>query len=305
MKTPARLGFYVLGLAAAFGAALGVGALVGPTGSQPASEHADMKSGGHGDMKSGAHDEMAGMAHELPGGLSISADGYTLRPAADTLPAGRESTFRFTITNSDGRPVTAFTRTHEKLLHLIIVRRDTSGFQHLHPTLGPDGVWSVPLRLPNAGDYRVFADFAPSTKDPITLGADLHAAGAYRPVPLPEPSSTATVDGYTVTVDGDLKAGASSMLTLSIERNGRPVTDLQPYLGAYGHLVALRHGDLAYLHVHPDGEPGDGHTRPGPRIRFHAEVPTAGSYRLYLDFRHGGAVHTAEFTMTAGGHDHQ
>jgi hypothetical protein len=85
-----------------------------------------------------------------------------------------------------------------------------------------------------------------------------------------------------------------------VSKDGRPVTDLQPYLGAYGHLVALRDGDLAYLHVHPDGTPGDGRTAAGPEIVFHAEVPSAGSYRLYLDFQHAGVVRTAEFTAIAG-----
>jgi hypothetical protein len=28
-------------------------------------------------------------------------------------------------------------------------------------------------------------------------------------------------------------------------------------------------------------------------------VPSAGTYRLYLDFSHDGAVHTAAFTATA------
>ena len=90
------------------------------------------------------------------------------------------------------------------------------------------------------------------------------------------------------------------MLTVSVSRDGRPVTDLQPYLGAYGHLVALREGDLAYLHVHPDGEPGDGRTAAGPEVAFHVEAPSDGAYRLFLDFRHGDEVRTAEFTMTAG-----
>ena len=83
-------------------------------------------------------------------------------------------------------------------------------------------------------------------------------------------------------------------------RDGEPVTDLQPYLEAYGHLVALRAGDLAYLHVHPDGAPGDGTTPSGPDITFYAEVPSAGAYRLYLDFQHGDEVRTAAFTAVAG-----
>jgi hypothetical protein len=86
-------------------------------------------------------------------------------------------------------------------------------------------------------------------------------------------------------------------VTLTVNRDGVPVTDLQPYLAAYGHLVALREGDLAYLHVHPDGSPGDGVTPAGPQIEFVAEVPTAGGYRLFLDFQHGGVVRTAEFTV--------
>jgi hypothetical protein len=94
-----------------------------------------------------------------------------------------------------------------------------------------------------------------------------------------------SVDGYTVTLAGTLKAGTEGELRLTVSHGGRPVTDLQPYLGAYGHLVALRAGDAT--------------TRPGPDITFHAHVPSAGTYRLYLDFQHAGKVHTAEFAMAA------
>jgi hypothetical protein len=89
-------------------------------------------------------------------------------------------------------------------------------------------------------------------------------------------------------------------LALTVTKDGVPVTDLDRYLAAYGHLVALRAGDLAYLHVHPAGEPGDGTTSAGPSITFYADVPTAGDYRLYLDFQHRGAVRTAGFTVHAG-----
>lgn len=181
-----------------------------------------------------------------------------------------------------------------------MVRRDLAGFQHVHPRLAADGTWSIPLAVPAPGQYRVFADFQPVGHDGLTLGADVPAPGDYRPVPLPAAARTATVDGYTVTLGGELTPGASSRLTLSVSKDGRPVTDLQPYLGAYGHLVALRDGDLAYLHVHPDGEPGDGRTQAGPEVVFHAEVPSTGAYRLYLDFQHDGKVRTAEFTAVAG-----
>jgi hypothetical protein len=233
----------------------------------------------------------------LPGGLASSEDGYTFTIADPTPEAGR---FSFTITGPDGKPVTAFDVEHEKKLHLIVVRRDTAGFRHVHPEPAPDGSWSVPLSLPAAGSYRAFADFAPTGGKPMTLGADLSVAGNYQPATYP-PSRTAQVDGYTVQLAGDLTAGKTSPLTLSVFRDGAPVTDLQPYLGAYGHLVALRGGDLAYLHVHPEGEPGDGKTPAGPQVNFAAEVPSTGTYRLFLDFKHGGVVRTAEFTLATAG----
>ena len=156
-----------------------------------------------------------------------------------------------------------------------------------------------------AGDFRVFADFQRKGEDEgHTLGADVPVSGAYTATPLPRAALTAAVGEYRVTLSGKLTPGTTSKLTLSVDKGGVPVTDLQPYLAAYGHLIALRQGDLAYLHVHPDGEPGDGTTRPGPNIVFYAEVPTAGTYRLYLDFKHGDVVRTAEFTAVAGGHGH-
>lgn len=55
------------------------------------------------------------------------------------------------------------------------------------------------------------------------------------------------------------------------------------------------------LHVHPNGEPGDGRTDSGPEISFTATAPSVGAYRLFLDFQHQGEVRTAAFTVHAGG----
>ncbi|MFC7586474.1 hypothetical protein ACFQYP_24085 [Nonomuraea antimicrobica] len=230
----------------------------------------------------------------------MSENGYTLNPLTTTIKPGEPADFRFTVSGPDGEPVTGYQVEHDKKLHFIVVSRDLESFLHLHPEMTPDGVWSVGLTLPEAGPYRAFADFTPTGGSALTLGADLAVAGDYRPEALPGETRTATVDDYTVTLDGDLTPGQSSRLTLKVSKDGEPVTDLQPYLGAYGHLVALRAGDLAYLHVHPDGEPGDGKTKAGPEVVFFAEVPSTGDYRLFLDFQHDGEVRTASFTLGAG-----
>lgn len=295
MSTAVKLTAFIGGLAVAFAAAAGLGYAAGPDAERidAVDEH-----GSDHDMTTTSNTAATGA--EDPPGLAMSRDGYSLQLADGIVPAAPDASISFTIRDEDGRPVTGYETTHDKDLHLIAVRRDTAGFQHVHPSLDADGTWSVPLDLSLAGEWRVFADFAPAGHDALTLGADLSVAGEYDPLPLPEPRTTASVDGYDVTLDGGLVPGTSSKLTLTVSRDGRPVTDLEPYLAAYGHLVALRDGDLAYLHVHPDGEPGDGRTEPGPDITFYATTPTAGSYRLFLDFKHNGRVRTAAFTVEAG-----
>ncbi|MFI7279991.1 hypothetical protein ACIBOV_06960 [Micromonospora chersina] len=296
MNTATKLSGFALGLAAVFGTAYGVGHAAGPVAPAAETRH-DATDAGHdsagADHGDGGHGATA-TAH-LPGGLLVSERGYTLQPV--TAPAGE---FAFRITGPDGRPVTRYDVAHDKRMHLIVARRDLSGFRHVHPELAADGTWRVASPLAGPGVWRAFADFTPTGGEPLTLGVDVTVPGALDARPLPAPATSTTVDGYTVTLTGTPEPGRTSQLTLSVSRDGRPVTDLQPYLGAYGHLVALRQGDLAYLHVHPEGAPGDGRTPAGPAVTFAAEVPSAGTYRLYLDFRHGDAVHTAEFTVVAG-----
>jgi hypothetical protein len=293
MNTPLKLAGFALGLVAVFGAAVGVGNAVGPVGST-----ADTAAG-H-DMQADAPHEAAGTGALPAKGLLVSQDGYTFDLATDQLPAGPAAPVAFRILGPDGSAVTAFDESHDEDLHLIAVRRDLAGFQHVHPTLATDGTWTIPLAL-TPGTWRLFADFVPAADgENRTLGADLAVPGQYDPAPVPVESRTAEVDGYTVTLDGDLVPGEESDLTFQVSVGGRPVTDLQPYLGAYGHLVVLRAGDLAYLHVHPAGEPGDGATEPGPDVTFSSTAPSSGTYRLFLDFRHGDAVHTAAFTVEAG-----
>jgi hypothetical protein len=296
MKTGVKITAFTAAVAAAFTAAYGVGAATGPLASDPEpAAHAEHNPPAPDRSTSGHR----GHAGTTPAGLQISQDGYTLDLKTPRITAGEKDELRFAIRDHEGRQVTTYRREHGKELHLILASRDLLTYRHLHPTRAADGTWSTPVTLPAAGTYRLFADFTPATEDApdLTLGADLAASGTYKTTALPEPAATTTVDDYTVTLDGGLRPGKATELTLTINRDGRPVTDLQPYLGAYGHLVALRSGDLAYLHVHPNGEPGDGTTKPGPAISFTATAPSVGTYRLFLDFQHQGAVRTAAFTV--------
>ena len=308
MNTPTKIAAFAAGLVAVFGAAVGVGSAVGPVGpadpDQPAGTSQGTGTPGHG---TGGHGDEAGAApppgpaaaEHVPGGLQITEDGYTLALTEDIAPAGPATPLSFSVLGPDGAPVTRYETAHDEDLHLVAVRRDLTGYQHVHPQLGADGVWRTPLAL-EPGSWRLFADFtAAADGEGRVLGADLAVPGAFEPQPLPAPATVSEVDGYTVVLGGELTPGEESELTLSVSRDGVPVTDLEPYLGAYGHLVALRDGDLAYLHVHPADEDG-ARPSPGPQVRFATTAPSAGTFRLFLDFKHDGQVRTAEFTVPAG-----
>ncbi|GAA1144219.1 hypothetical protein GCM10009630_48380 [Kribbella jejuensis] len=291
-----RLGAFAGAVALAFGAAFGIGSAIEPIAAADGSSAA-AGTQPHGEGMGGMQGHAAG--GQLPG-LAVSDSGYTFAPVQTFFTSGTRTELRFTIEGPDGKPVTQYTKTHEKDLHLIVVRRDLSGFHHVHPTMAPDGTWSIPFTFTAGGTWRLYTDFQPAGHDAtITLGTDVNVTGMYVPVPVADPTSVYSFDGYDVTLQGTPVAGKESELTFKVSKNGKPVTDLQPYLGAFGHLVSLRGGDLAYLHNHPaeHAEPG---SKGGPEITFGTTFPTAGTYSLFLDFQHAGAVHTAEFTVKVG-----
>ncbi|MGA9749650.1 MAG: hypothetical protein WBQ50_19530 [Nocardioides sp.] len=301
MSVTVKLLGFLAALTVVFASAVGIGRAVGPV---------ELSAAGHGDMDEVTQDEVdgtdgvAGMedmdmpgTSDIPKGLMVSQDGFTFRLESTKTSPGRGVPVSFTIEGPDGEPVTAYDVEHEQDLHLIAVRRDFTGFQHVHPEMDPDGTWSTDLDL-TPGAWRLFADFKATGAEALTLGNDFAVPGRFDPAEASTAdSTTATVDDYTVTLEGDLEAGAEAELTLTVTRDGESVTDLEPYLGAYGHLVALRAGDLAYLHVHPEGSPDDGKTQPGPEVVFFAQVPSPDRYHLFLDFRHEGVVRTAAFTL--------
>ena len=262
---------------------------------------------------SSATSDMPGMVEmqAVPGnGLTDTAAGYTL--AVHTPPATTAtSSPRFVIIHA-GTPVTQFDLEQTKLMHFYLIRSDLTGFQHVHPSMAPDGTWSAPTTPVAPGHYRLYVQFLPHTpatpgtgaggsaqKEEQTLSAPVTVPGPAIQTPLPEPSASTTVDGYTVSLTGVLHAGAEAPLTVTISHShdGAPVTDLQPYLDTYAHVTAIHQGDLAFAHLHPLGAINGDHG--GPTLSFHTLLPEPGKYRLFLQFHTGGILHTAALTVTA------
>jgi hypothetical protein len=291
-NTTTRLALFAGLLALVFAGAALAGSALDPDvdGEAASSEDGHAAADRHG-ATAGAHSTSRGA---MAKGLSQAAAGLRL-VIDDSGDASARQRLRFRIVNEKGATVRDFDLEHARRMHLIVVRRDLSGFQHLHPEQTKNGGWTVPLRLAGAGSHRVFADFS-SGGEPYTLGTDLQREGRFVPRELPHPASTARTDtGLEVRLEQ-----ARGEVRFTVFDDGRRVKDLEPYLGARGHLVALREGDLAFLHVHPESEASE-----GSDIRFAVEYPSEGRYRLFLQFKLDGRVHTAAFTREVGeGHGH-
>jgi len=296
--TTSRLASFAAGLALAAGAAGVIGSATGATPPfQDCLQVTAASAGfGNGMMADAGHGSQP-MIEAVPGsdGLRSQLAGLRLAPQSHTLTAGTTTTWRFQIIGCDGHPVRHFDRDNTKLLHLIVVRTDLSGYQHLHPSLESDGTFTIRIHTQRPGTYRAIADFVIDGRKYV-LGTNLTAPGPASSIPLAPPATLSSVDGYDVELQrpAELTAGQEEQLTFRITSHGQPVTDLQPYLGCYGHLVALHAPELSYSHVHPISE-----DQTSGAITFDTELPKRGTYRLFLQFRTHDQVHTVAFTQTA------
>ena len=312
-KTTFRLAVFGAVLVLVLFAGYGLGRLNGGTASAPAGvadgagEMAGMTAGGGmttDENQPHTHNvdgtvARSGQSMPMPtgavvGGLSLSSGGLTLVPGQTDFIAGRARRLTFRITGAGGAPVTTYAAVHDKFLHLVVVRRDLAGYRHLHPTMAADGTWGIDLTLAEPGIYRMIADFTAvvgGQQLATTLGTDLTVAGGYRPQVLPAPAHAVSTTGFAVGYAGTPATLSTQPILISVTGADRKPAALEPYLGAFGHLVVLRQGDLAYLHVHPETQLTDG------KVKFWLAAPSAGTYRMFFDFQVAGKVHTAAWTV--------
>jgi hypothetical protein len=298
MSAPAKLAAFAATLAVLFGGGALAGGAINPNRDEQMEEQ-PMSSTSHNE--NGAHDGPERTANPVRG-LAVAENGLRVVVENPELRRGRTERVRFRIVNDAGDIVRDFDVEHDKRMHFIVARRDLTGFQHLHPEQAADGSWTVAVKLDEAGSYRAFADFS-AQEETYTLASDLRVDGPadLKPLPVALPTSVSN-GGYDVRLDaGDVRPGREADLRFTIIKDGETI-HVEPYLGADGHLVALREGDLAFLHVHPtDGEHGHGAEKAsdehGDAVGFAATFPTEGRYRLFLQFKHEGRVQTVAFTQ--------
>ncbi|UOQ50734.1 heavy metal-binding domain-containing protein [Hymenobacter cellulosivorans] len=184
---------------------------------------------------------------------------------------------------------------HEKKMHLIIVSKDLSQFYHEHPEFTAQGNYRVPFTFAKGGDYVLFQDYTPDGSGHQLGRQSLTVSGPkYTPVTFSKDQMQWRGQGYqaTLSFDKGLKVGQLLGMKINLAKDGQPVTNLDNYLGALGHVVVISEDTEKYLHVHPNDQADK-----GPTIGFNTTFEAPGLYRVFLQFNHGGQIHTADFTI--------
>jgi hypothetical protein len=255
---------------------------------------------------------------------------FKTKPAE--VKAGEAVTFVFTIKDAEGKVIRDLQVVHEKAMHLLVISDDLSEFYHLHPKQHQDGSFYVTHTFTHGGNYLLYADYTLPDAKSIVDQFSLQVSGKARPkvALLEDEKATKIVGGLRVTMQPNkpLRSGEEVMLnfnfTVADEQTNKPVTDLEPYLGALAHFVIISEDGTEFLHAHPMekagitthgheaheiGEAiphthGDGmlHTSgtpqaSGPEVIAHTSFPHAGLYKVWAQFQRGGRVITASFVL--------
>ena len=268
---------------------------------------------------------------ESGGGAPAYRAEFRAEPAE--VKAGENVTLVFTVRDAEGKAVRDLPVVHEKPMHLLVISKDLSEFNHLHPEPQADGTYRVAHTFPSGGDYKLYADYTPKGGEQVVDRIPLKVDGNPRPpVALKADSSdTKTVDGLRVTMrpDKELRAGQELMLDFAVadDRTQKPVADLQPYLGALAHFVIVSEDGVDFLHAHPmektetaaakhgggggnheakphahgdKGETHDARQASASQVSAHTTFPRAGLYKVWAQFQRGGRVSTVPFVVRVG-----
>lgn len=224
--------------------------------------------------------------------------GYTLADVVLPTKVGEPGDVSFRIDSFRETAQTSFIAEQTKKMHVYVVRDDLAVFRHVHPTMDADGTWRGTLTLPEPGDYRLVAEFIARDEggngDHVLLGDSVEVAGDWQLAAPPEPTGEGGDWGVDAEVLTPLKAGTQQQLTIRLTRPDGAVPSLGQYLGTSAHLTGFHTGTGGAVHMHPLGAPvpDAGGDDPGVDLEFHAEMPEAGTYVLFLQVRVDDFLHT-------------
>lgn len=220
--------------------------------------------------------------------------------------------YQFAILDANNQPIKNFDTVHEKMMHMIIIRKDLTDFQHVHPSFDQKtGTWTLEnLNLPNDGPYRIFADFTPSdaaknangSKNPVTIYEDVIVGdqSKYQAKKIGDTTDSKAFGDYEVLLQTKPMVVSAGVMTtleylfLDTKKTGdQAITDFEPYLGSIGHAIVLSE-NLDFIHAHAVDDPI---LNKRGIVDFMFTPPKQGKYKVFAQFKRQGQVFTTDFVL--------
>ena len=200
------------------------------------------------------------------------------------------TTFRLSATGKNGERIRHFEYVHEKPIHLLIASADLVVFDHIHPALTADNYYDVSYSFPSGGTYHLWADYSLPGESPHVERFTITVPGG-KPNPRPSRSDLDFLPSKP------LRAGEDIEITLRF----KDTAALEPYLGAWAHVITISSDSKSFSHSHPlDAGPLHSHTMFGPpptEVRILTSFPKPGTYKMWAQFQRAGEVITQPFVL--------
>lgn len=238
------------------------------------------------------HHQHQHMQHDPKQAIQVVTEWQTTIQKANQL-----GEIHLSLKDDRAKPIADVQVHHEQKMHLIAVSEDLSYFDHLHPEWKGNGHFTVKTRFPYGGKYSLYADFIPQGGSQVTAMHEITLQGQTDKQPLEAKKSwTQTVAGKEISLAfaPQVKAKQETQLTFTLKeaKTKAPIINLEPYLGAVGHVVIISQDRKQYLHVHPLEE-----NARGPEAKFATTFPHKGIYKIWGQFQHQGKVLTVSYVV--------
>jgi hypothetical protein len=255
---------------------------------------------GKSSMDHGAMKEPMEGNHQM-GSETVSSNVDDVKAAfnlsAEIPQSNQDTTIKIDLQDKQGKAIEKYDINHEKQMHLIVVSKDLSYFNHIHPEYKGNGEFIVTTQFPAGGEYKIIADFIPTGMGNMTKTQWVTVQGdAPKPIVIePDTNLTKVVDGKEISLSFDhIMSGMDLNMTFNIKdaKTKEPINNLQPYLGAVGHVVILSADTEMYLHVHPTDEKAT-----GPDAKFMTSFSKSGIYKIWGQFQQNDKVFVVPFVV--------
>ena len=218
---------------------------------------------------------------------------------SNTIKVGCLNTINFTLVDKKNNQITGndLQTTHTRKIHIMLIDPTLTDYQHVHPILvkSNDGEHFTFDFTPNSPSYIMWADIAPNNTGQEYINTTIGTINTNLK-PNEKINTVAKVGAYKINLvfEDTVTKNVMTMLIAIITKNGKPVKNLQPIMGATAHIAVFAKNGQILIHAHPEE---NANAKKGI-ISFHLDPKSSGYAKMFIQFKVAGVEYFAPFGFT-------